>query len=101
LEVQLGGSTKWGTVSGRGTTNNATAAVVCRSLGFDGGLPRSSSFYGDSPLPTLLSVLCTGREAALSDCHLVLAPVAAESWNDYGVQCEGERAWVGGPGMVK
>lgn len=70
VEVYMNGS--WGTVSdGYGFWNNATTAIVCRSLGY---LWDNATFYqlyqhGAGPIH-ICRMQCNGTEADLTECWL-------------------------------
>jgi len=62
-------STRWGTVCDAGF-DNAAARVVCKQLGFTGGIAkRMESFTEHHRFPILLSnVTCSGNEVSLDYC---------------------------------
>lgn len=82
LEVQLSPDGLWGAACGD-AYGHQVARVVCRQLGFKGGLQRSgyelelleveAPTNGSAPL--LADLRCTGGEASLSQCHLGATPV--------------------------
>ena len=67
VAIQMGG--KWGKVCA-GQFGAEEAAVVCRELGFSGGV-ATTRFPVGAPPYLIGRVFCTGSEARLADCKWV------------------------------
>ena len=66
LEMKLQG--QWGTVCDDGY-DDTNAAVVCRLLGFSGGLYKAKSYFGIGTGPIWMTdVDCSGNERSLLSC---------------------------------
>ncbi|XP_061193441.1 scavenger receptor cysteine-rich type 1 protein M130-like [Saccostrea echinata] len=66
IEMSING--KWGGICDTGWNQN-NAEVACRSLGYSGGLPISSSVFGEGNTQIWLgSINCRGHEDSLLEC---------------------------------
>lgn len=66
--VQVFANGTWGTVCDD-YWSDADATVVCRQLGYGGGIAKSRAFFGQGAGPILLDdVQCTGSELSLQSC---------------------------------
>jgi ferredoxin len=65
-------------------SSSAWIDVVCRQLGFAGGVVYSSSSSNCSGCGSLQSVSCTGTEALLADCSF---SATTSSFSGYTVTC--------------
>lgn len=72
----------------------AVAQVVCRALGYGGGIPRFSGWYGVNGTATPLIWLpkCLGGEASLEKCSFARAGDEGPRPDTLGVACAGEQA---------
>ena len=90
VEVKL--HDEWGTVCGHSWDKDA-AAVVCRQLGCGVALeaPQDSYFGPGSGPISMIDVLCSGNEYALSDCtHERWSESICSHDVDAGVICSGK-----------
>ena len=67
--------------------DNSDAAVVCRQLGYSGGIATSNSYFGQTSSTFAYdNVACTGSEAFLQECpHLTVDNCASSE--AAGVEC--------------
>ena len=79
----------WGSVCNEHFTIEA-ANVVCRQLGFDQALDYTpGEYFGQSTGPIHMSnVMCTGDEAAITDCTFSTTHSCDHS-QDVGIYCQG------------
>ncbi|XP_022096135.1 uncharacterized protein LOC110982186 [Acanthaster planci] len=92
--VEVYNEGEWGTICDD-EWNAATAAVVCRQLGYSGvvSIDDGVTDYGEGEGPILFRLLCQGMETNVQDCEMGL-------WNtlicthreDVGITCEAESA---------
>ena len=69
VEMLFGGV--WGTVCDLYSWGQQDADVVCRQLGYDGGLRvlRGTPFGRGTGIQWTIDIKCTGNESSLSDCR--------------------------------
>ncbi|XP_061177723.1 uncharacterized protein LOC133186505 [Saccostrea echinata] len=93
VEVNIGAG--WGTVCDDEWDSNE-AAVVCRMLGFTGGIPRAvaQGFFGQGTGSILMDdVNCTGTESTLASCGFAgYGSNDCDHTEDAGVICHAENS---------
>ena len=98
VEVYYSGS--WGTVCGD-YFDDADARVVCRMLGYPGGVDIGNSYGAGGGRIWLDNVKCSGTEANIADCrHNGWGRHNCEHWQDASVSCIVARL-VGGPSALE
>ena len=85
MEISVGGL--WGSVC-EDSWDLQDAQVVCRQLGFDGGLaaPKQAAFGRGTAALWMSNVQCGGHESSLSDCWKSRQLYCGES-DDASVVC--------------
>ena len=89
--VEINYKGEWGTVCDD-SWDGLDAQVVCRQLGYTGGVARLNAAYGPGSGPIYMDELeCGGSEASLSSCrHNGWGNHNCGHHEDAGVECEGQ-----------
>ena len=89
--VEINYKGEWGTVCDD-SWDGLDAQVVCRQLGYTGGVARLNAAYGPGSGPIYMDELeCGGSEASLSSCrHNGWGNHNCGHHKDAGVECEGK-----------
>ena len=91
LEVQLVGNNSWLGVCSWSTDWVPLAQVVCRWLGFTGGVMRSGGWYGTAGQLGLADLVCSPGAADLNGCSFAAAAArGCTEMETVGLACDGE-----------
>ena len=96
VEVFVTGANEWGTICDD-HWDNVDAGVVCRQLGYYGGIARRKAEFGSGTGPIWFdNTKCNGTEKALFECeHRGIGTHNCNHKEDVGVICSGMSRGLG------